>query len=117
QVLRPATVPIWLTRQSRAGDVASTDCSPAFNAESAAPSLVGSKMNARSLLNPSPLMSPEISGVNGVPLESLALVLTVMALWNVYRKLPWIWLRESLLDRAHSRRFGSAAVLPVKPRC
>jgi hypothetical protein len=40
-------------------------------------------MNARSLLRPSPLMSPETTGANGVPELRRALVLNVIALRSV----------------------------------
>src|SRR3954464_12521628 len=82
QLLRPATALTCDFRQpaigesSRSVDIA--DWPAASSAE-----LVGAKMNARSLLNPSPLMSPLTIGENGVPDDRRALVLNVTALWNV----------------------------------
>src|SRR6185312_16452818 len=67
QLLRPATVPSCDVRQSRTldGELAINS----FIAEASAGSAVvaGLNMNARSLCEPSPLMSPDTIGVNGAP--------------------------------------------------
>src|SRR4029453_14118804 len=68
QLLRFASWPICLVRQSRAAGEpeVSSRCISAATAGSLLDTF-GSKMNARSFEYPSPLTSPAMTGVNGCP--------------------------------------------------
>ena len=79
QELRAAIRPSWRRRQLRTaeGAVASSACIPFVTAVSAVNP--GSKMNARSFLAPSPLISDRTSGVKGTPEVKLPIALTSSA--------------------------------------
>ncbi|HKV49854.1 MAG TPA: hypothetical protein VJO52_01530 [Gemmatimonadaceae bacterium] len=65
QPLRAATAPIWLSRQSRTEEDVLARTRRIALATAVSAVCAGSKMNARSLCAPSPLMSDATSGVKG----------------------------------------------------
>src|SRR6478672_1710455 len=85
QLLRFASCPTCLARQSRAASEpdASSRCMAAATCGSAL-EILGSKMNARSFEKPSPLTSPETTGVNGCPERNCPNQLTRTASQKLY---------------------------------
>ena len=79
--------------------------------------VAGSNTKARSLRAPSPLISDPTVGVNGVPDVRRPMAVISMAPVIGYVTVPRNECRRSKLEVAHSRVFGSPAVLAAANPC
>src|SRR5690348_9423441 len=111
QLLRAATLPICAVRQSRTRDGALARSVCIADATAGSLAVLGSKMNARSLRAPSPLMSPPTIGVNGAPEVRRAFAVSSSHDVTGCVTYPWIAWRMSMSPGDHSLTFGLPAVV------
>src|SRR6185437_6223792 len=112
QVPGPAILPLWRVKQSRMDLDAprSRLIIPAASDVSCDPP--APKTNARSLLMPSPLMSPATIGVNGTPDENRPTAPTVRREPTDWLATSWKMWRDTSSLSCQSSCLGSPLVVP-----